>query len=305
MIDIIHLPVEPRIVFKEGNRAVFEFAELYPGYGVTLGNALRRVLLSSIPGAALTSVKIEGIQHEFSTLPNLLEDIIEITLNLKQVRLQIKSESQEPQILHLKAKGERIVTAADIKCPALVEIINKDLHIATLTSKSAELSMELIAEKGIGYVSAPEIKREKLPVGIINLDATFTPIRKVNFEVENMRVGERTDFNQLRLDVETDGTITPEEAFDKACDILISHFNAIKIERAVSTHASPPQFQKSAYGEELESLGLGIRTLNVLQKNNITTIEKLRILPEAELKELKGLGEKGVEEIQRALKGFV
>jgi len=300
MQDTIHLPAEPRIVFKEGNRAVFEFAELYPGYGITLGNALRRVLLSSIPGAALTSAKIEGIHHEFSTLPNILEDIIEITLNLKQVRLQIKSESLEPQILQLKAKGEKEITAGDIKCPALVEIINKDLHIATLTSKSAELSMELIAEKGIGYVSAPEIKKEKLPIGVITLDAIFTPIKKVNFEVENMRVGGRTDFNQLRVDVETDGTIAPEEAFNKACDVLISHFSAIKIGRSATAPTVAPS-QESAFKGEFDGLGLSTRTLNALQRNNIKAIEQLRSLSATELKRLKGLGKKGIGEIQQAL----
>lgn len=204
---------------KEG---VFEIGGLYTGYGLTLGNALRRVLISSIPGSAITQVKIKGVSHEFSTLPNVIEDVVEICLNLKKIRTRLYTN--EPQTLILKHKGEGKIFAKDIKPNTLVDIINPDVHIATLTSKNAELDMELTVEKGLGYVPVEARKSEKLPIGVIVLDAIFSPIVKVNFLVENMRVGDRTDFNRLRLMIETDGSISPSAALRKASNILQDHF---------------------------------------------------------------------------------
>jgi DNA-directed RNA polymerase subunit alpha len=203
----------------------FAIEGLYRGYGITVGNALRRVLLSSFPGAAVTRVKIKGVNHEFSTIPGVAEDVVQICLNLKKARFRFHAE--EPQVLSLKAKGEGEITAGDIKGNADVEIQNPELVLATLTTKSAELDIELTVERGIGYVPVESIEREKLPVGTIALDALFSPIRKVNFSVENMRVGDRTDYNRLTVSIETDGTITPSHALHKATSILLDHFQKI------------------------------------------------------------------------------
>jgi len=208
---------------------VFEVEGLYNGYGLTLGNSLRRILFSSLPGVAITQVKIKGVDHEFSTIPNVLEDIVEICLNLKKIRFRILVD--EPQILTLKIKGEKEVLASDIKTGSQIEVISPDIHIATLSSKSAELDMELTVEKGLGYVPVEVRKFEKLPVGTIALDSLFSPVVKVNFSVENMRVGDRTDYNRLRMEIKTDGSITPSSALHKAGNILKDHFDKIsKIE---------------------------------------------------------------------------
>lgn len=220
---MIPLPLKPKIIKKEKNKAVFEIEALYPGYGVTVGNSLRRVLLSSLSGAAVTKMKIKGVAHEFSTIPGILEDVIQIMLNLKQLRFKIYT--QEPQKAFLKVKGEKEVKGSDLEIPAQLELVNKDCHIATLTDKKAELEMEIQVEKGIGYSSREARRMAKLEIGTIPLDAIFTPIRRVAFRVENMRVGERTDFDRLFLEVETDGTISPEEAFYQASDILVRHFS--------------------------------------------------------------------------------
>jgi len=221
---MILLPKPPKVVSKKTNWAQFEIEALSPGYGITIGNSLRRVLLSSLPGAAVTQMKIKGVQHEFSTIPGVLEDVITIAMNLKQLRF--KTYTDEPQKVFLKVKGEKEVSGSDFKFPSQVELVNKSVHIATITSKKTELDMEIKIEKGIGYESVERRKRQgKLEIGVIPLDAIFGPIERVSYKVENMRVGERTDFNRLYLDVTTDGTITPEEAFSRASEILIEHFS--------------------------------------------------------------------------------
>lgn len=220
----ISLPQKPKIIKKDKNRCVFETDGCYPGYGVTIGNALRRVLLSSLSGAAVTTVKIKGVSHEFSAIPYVLEDVIQIILNLKQIRFKVNSQEALPIKIELKVSGEKQVKAKDIKLTSELEIINKDAHLATLTDKKAKLEMEIEVDTGLGYAPVEQRKKEKLEIGSIAVDAIFTPIKKVNYEVENMRVGERTDFNRLRVDIETDGTLTPEQAFTKATDILVEHF---------------------------------------------------------------------------------
>ncbi len=209
-------------VSESAKEGVFEVEGLYSGYGLTLGNALRRVLLSSLPGAAVTQFKINGVNHEFSTIEGVKEDVVEIGLNLKKVRFRIHTD--EPQVLTLRVKGQKSVTAADIKTNSQVDLIMPDAHIATLTSKDAELDMEITVEKGLGYLPVEARKNEKLSIGVIALDALFSPVTKVNFNVENMRVGERADYNRLRLLVETDGSITPSAALRKASNILQDHF---------------------------------------------------------------------------------
>ena len=218
----ITLPTPPKIKEQSENRAVFEIEGLYPGYGVTVGNALRRALYSSLPGAAITKVKIKGAPHEFSTLPGVAEDVLEITLNLKQI--SIKFHGDEPQSATIKVKGAREVTAADIEAPSQVEVVGKDAHIATLTSKDAKFELELVIEPGLGYVPVEQQGKGGAEIGGIPLDAIFTPMRKVNFWIENMRVGDRTDFNRLSLEIVTNGTITPQEALEYATNLLVDHF---------------------------------------------------------------------------------
>jgi DNA-directed RNA polymerase subunit alpha len=220
MIPLSH---PPKLIEKKGNSAVFEIDALYPGYGVTVGNSLRRILLSSLSGAAVTQMKIKGVSHEFSTLPGVLEDTILIMLNLKQLRFKLFSN--EPQKAVLKVKGEKEAKGSDFDFPPQVELVNKNAHVATLTSKSAELEIEIQIEKGVGYSSRDERGKEKLEVGVIPLDAIFTPIKRVSFRIENMRVGERTDFDRLFLDIETDSTVSPEEALFQASEILVNHFS--------------------------------------------------------------------------------
>lgn len=219
--------VKIKKVSETEKQGVFEIEGLYTGYGLTLGNALRRVLLSSLPGAAITQVKIKGVEHEFSTVAGVLEDVLELVLNLKKVRFNF--HATEPQVLTLKIKGEKEVKAADIKGNAQVEVINPEAHIATLTSRNSELDMEIIVEKGSGYAPVESRKIEKLPIKTIAIDAIFTPVVKVNFEIENMRVGERTDFNRLKLLIETDGSVSPSSALHKSCNILKDHFEKISV----------------------------------------------------------------------------
>lgn len=219
---MIPLPFQPKIIEKKDNAIVFEIEGLYPGYGVTIGNTLRRVLLSSLSGSAVTQVKIKGVQHEFSTISGVLEDVITILLNIKQLRFKLHGEESQKAKLHVK--GEKAVKGSAFSLPTQVQLMNKDAHIATLTSRSASLEIEILIEKGLGYEPVETRKKGKLEIGTIALDAIFTPVRKVSYRVENMRVGERTDFDRLLLELETDGTITPEEALGLASEILVKHF---------------------------------------------------------------------------------
>ncbi|MAF42740.1 MAG: DNA-directed RNA polymerase subunit alpha [Parcubacteria group bacterium] len=247
---MIPLPIKPKILEKKGNFARFEVEGLYPGHGVTIGNSLRRVLLSSLQGAAVTQVKIKGVSHEFSTISDVFEDVITILLNLKQLRFKL--HTNEPQKVTLKVKGEKKVKGSNFGLSFQAELMNKDAHIATLTSKSADLEMEILIERGFGYEPVERRKKDKLDVGVIALDAIFTPIRKVSYRVENMRVGKRTDFDKLFLDLETDGSLTPEEAFSQASDILVKHFSIfteIFKKPAISTQERKPLKKTPAKGK--------------------------------------------------------
>ena len=222
---MVQLPEQVKILKKEGNRASFEISPLMPGYGATIANPLRRVLLSSLEGAAVTAIKIKGVDHEFTTVSGVMEDIIQIILNVKRIRFKLFSEG--PVKISLSAKGEKSVTAADIKTTSDVEVINPDQHIATLTDKKADFQMELDIEKGIGYVPVEQRQKDKLAIGVIAVDAIFSPVRMVNFTVENVRVGQRIDFNKIVMDIETDGSIEPEEALKRASEIIVKHFETI------------------------------------------------------------------------------
>jgi DNA-directed RNA polymerase subunit alpha len=297
---MIPLPLAPKVVEKKENKATFEIEALYPGYGVTIGNSLRRVLLSSLEGAAITQVKIKGVSHEFSTIPGVMEDVISILLNLKQLRFRIFSD--EPQIGTLKVSGEKEVKGSDFKLPPQVELVNKEAPVATLTNKKAHLEMEIQIEKGIGYSPAERRKKGKLEIGTIALDAIFTPVRNVAFRIENMRVGERTDFDRLILEIETDGTISSEEAFYQALEILTKHFSFLGEKFKPKEIAVKKEAEKEIAGMEVKNLKISTRTLNALEKNNIKTVAGLLRKSEKSLLELEGMGEKGVKEIKKALK---
>jgi len=305
---MISLPLPPKVIQKKKNQTVFEVEGLYPGYGVTIGNALRRVLMSSLQGAAVTEVKIKGAPHEFSTMSGVLEDTIMILLNIKNLRFKIfEGESQK---VSLKVQGDGQVTGADFKCPSQIKLINPELHIATITDKKTELEIEITVEKGIGYVPKDQVKKGKAEIGAIAIDAIYTPIRNVNFQVENMRVGDRTDFDKLSLEIETDGTITPEEAFFEACDILIKHFNIIFQGKAGEEKEEVKEEEAEEQSEgvtdvtkiAVEDLKLTGRTLNALVNNSIKTVGGIIKKSEKGLSELEGMGDKAMSEIKRKIK---
>ncbi|MDE2019445.1 MAG: DNA-directed RNA polymerase subunit alpha [Patescibacteria group bacterium] len=218
--------VSIKTVSEDAKSGVFEVEGLYAGYGLTLGNALRRALLSSLPGAAATELKIKNVPHEFSTLPGVQEDMVELALNFKKLRFQ--STVDEPQVLMLSVKGEKVVTGADIELNSNVSLANPDEVLAHLTAKNAELEIEVKVERGMGYVPSEARKTEgRLPIGTVALDAIFTPVQRVNYVIEDMRVGDRTDYNRLRLEIETDGTISPSAALHKSAKVLQDHFDKV------------------------------------------------------------------------------
>ncbi|NMB92105.1 MAG: DNA-directed RNA polymerase subunit alpha [Parcubacteria group bacterium] len=306
---MFQLPTSIQKIEQLKNYGKFQIEGLYPGYGITLGNSLRRVLISSIEGAAVTSLKIEGIQHEFSPIENVMESALDIMLNLKQLR--VKLYTNEPQVLKLDVEGEKEITAKDFKKNTQAEILNPDLHIATLTDKKAKLNLEVTVEKGLGYVLAEDRRKEKLPIGTIALDAIFSPVQKTNFKVENMRVGDRTDYNRLIIEIETDGSITPEEALGKAASILQEHFNLIaekfapKTEETKITASSAFKREKKEPKDVLiEELELSARTKKALINNGIKTLAGLLRYKEDKLSTLEGLGEKSLEEVKQVLKNL-
>lgn len=313
----ILLPQKPKYTVIDEKSGLFEIEGCHPGYGTTLGNAMRRVLLSSLPGAAIVSVKMKNVKHEFSTIPNVLEDVIQIILNLKQVRFKL-FDGETVKVV-LKAKGEKVITANDIECPSNIEVVNKDAHIATITSPKGELEMELEIASGIGYVPVEQQEREKKEVGVIAMDAIYTPIKRVNYTISNMRVGKRTDFEKINLEIMTDGSITPLESFSKAVDILVDQFSVFKntketkeVEEVEKEEVSE-EVEKKEVKEKIEDpkkieitelKSLSTRTLNVLEKGKIKYVGDIVKLNEAELSEIEGMGAKGVKEIKKAIGDF-
>jgi len=306
-------PKISKTIDEGNNTAVFEIKPCYPGYGITLGNALRRVLISSLPGAAITSIKLKGVSHEFSTISGVLEDVAQISLNLKQVI--VKMDTEEKVSASIKVSGEKEITAADIKVPSNVEIVNKDLHIATITDKKAEIDMTLTIEKGIGYVPTEKAKDTDSPIGTIVIDALFSPVIKVNYEVKNIRVGQTTNYNQINLEIQTDGTVTPEESLNYASNILINQFKSIigdenilalddNIGAESAKQEAEAEFDEDANNPDalkISELELSKRTLGVLEESNIKTVNKLASKSKKYVSELSGMGAKGVEEIVKAL----
>ncbi len=306
----ITLPSKPRVVTEAEFEGVYEIDGLYPGYGHTLGNSLRRIVLSSLPGAAVTSVKIEGVEHEFSTIPGVREDVVTILLNLKKLRFEILS--QEAQTIALSVKGPKKVSGADLTVPGQVRLLNPNAYLLEITDKT-ELNAEFRIERGLGYVSREALKKDRVEIGEISVDAIFSPIRRVNYEVENMRVGDRTDFNRLRISIETDGTITPRAALESAIEIMITQLKAVvgfreeeleSKEVAVDSASGSPEAATEAMKTRIEDLELSTRTISALEKANIRTIGGLARKKEQDLVEIEGLGPKSIQEIKRALANF-
>lgn len=297
MLHPIQLP-ELKPISEDGNKATFAIEPLHPGYGMTLGNSLRRVILSSLGGAAITAVKIDSVAHEFSTIEGVKEDVVEIILNLKRLRFRVFSE--EPQFLVLTGSGKGIVTAADIKTTSDVEIVNPDQVIATLDNSKVTLGMEIKVEKGRGYVPVENRESEKLEVGMIAVDALYSPVERVRYNVENTRVGQMTDLDRLVIEIATDGTITPHEAIRQAAEVLVEHFQVVAGNLAAQQTGVAPsgQVDSGAGKINIEEVNLSPRTTNALINNDIKTVKDLLRLSDTELRELKGFGSKAYEEVK-------
>jgi DNA-directed RNA polymerase subunit alpha len=308
----IALPSKPRVVSESERSGTYEIDGLYPGYGYTLGNSLRRIILSSLRGAAVTHVKIPGVAHEFSTIEGVKEDVVTMLLNIRKVRFRLSSD--EPQTITLSAKGPKVITAADLKLPGQVEILNPEQQIAEISGKSS-LEMELTAERGLGYVPKEAHQKERVDIGMIALDAIFSPIRRVNYEVENMRVGDRTDFNRLRILIETDGTLTPREALESSIETMIHQLKAIvgfkeeESQELMGLSDSHPaikedrgmQMDAEVLKTRITELQLPQRVEDALDDASIRTVGGLVRKREDDLLSIEGLGQKGLQDIKRAL----
>lgn len=312
-------PSKPKIIKESDNKGSYEIGGLYPGYGHTLGNSLRRIILSSLPGAAITSIKIAGIPHEFSTIKGVKEDVISMILNLKKVKFSITSGDEV--VLTLKKKGVGDIKASDIDIAGQVEILTPDQHIATLTESDAMLQMEITLSNGIGYVSREVLQKERVQVESIALDASFSPIVNVSYDVDQMRVGDRTDFNRLVINIETDGSITPKEALEKSIEIMIYQLKAIidfqdievvkeetEITKEESKDSEEGKLDKDVLDDVLktriESLDISQRTINALIEANIRTIGGLIRKKEKDLLDVDGMGKKGIDELKEILAKF-
>ncbi|MBP9765921.1 MAG: DNA-directed RNA polymerase subunit alpha [Candidatus Pacebacteria bacterium] len=306
----INLPSKPKVIKEEGNKGIYEIDGLYPGYGYTLGNSVRRIIISSIPGVAITSLSIEGVKHEFSTIEGIKEDVISIILNLKAINFSVHGD--ELQKVHLKVKGPKVITAKDIETSSSVEVINEDAYICEITDK-VSLDIEINLEKGIGYISKEQVEKERTMIGSISLDAAFTPVKRASYEVENMRVGDRTDHNRLRLSIETNGTISPREVLEYSIATMITQLQSIIgfkesissdedmlsdniLDEKIDSENSPAKIK-------IEELEFSTRTENALISGGIKTLSGLLKKTEIDLKTLGGLGDKAIEEIKELLDG--
>ena len=308
----ITLPSKPRVVSEEGNQGVYEIDSLYPGYGHTLGNSLPRIVLSSIPGATITQINIDGVPHEFASMEGVRETVMELILNLKRVHFVLHGD--EPQTIKLTAKGAGAITAKDFSLPSQVEITNPEQHVAELSEKT-NLVLEATIERGLGYVPRDVLTKGKADIGTIALDATFTPIRRVNYEVENMRVGDRTDFNRLRFLIETNGTVAPREALERSIETMIHQLTAIvgfkdggnapasESMSGTTEKGSVPAASKEADPSKLKlsELELSARIASALEEAGIKSAAGLARKTPSALKELDGIGDKAVREIMDAL----
>ncbi len=320
----IILPSKPKAVLEEGFKGVYEIDGLVPGYGYTLGNSLRRIILSSLRGSAATAVKINGVSHEFSTIEGVKEDVITMLLNIKNIRFNLSGD--EAQKVTLSVKGPKVITAKDLSSNGSVEVINSDQYICEITGK-ATLDIEITIEKGLGFVPREQHHKQKAEIGTIFLDAIFSPIRRVSYDVEEMRVGDKTNFNRLRMTIETDGSITPREALEQSVHTMIEQLAAIisvdsqkiveEIQMSISTPASSEKASMTEKGEDdedvdvtdvlknrIDTIGLSTRTLNALSAANIRTVGGIARKKVEDLLEIDGIGDKGITEIKEALSAF-
>jgi DNA-directed RNA polymerase subunit alpha len=306
MIELENTQIEP--VEEVGTYAKYEAGPLQAGYGVTLGNALRRVLLSSLEGAAVTSIQIRDVYQEFSTIPGVKEDVTQIVLNVKKLRL--KSFATHPVQLRLIKSGAGAVTAGDVAESADVEIVNPELVLMTLDTDDVTIELDLTVERGVGYLGAE--RAEALPIGVIAVDAIFTPVRKVNYWVESMRVGQMTNYDKLTIEIETDGTITPEEALSRSAEILVNQFRpfiTIGIAAAQVDRTAPgvPQLPPNMLDMPIEELDLPMRAYNSLKRNNIVKVGQLLQLKDDDLLRMRNFGKKSLDEMKERLRmrGFI
>jgi len=305
MSQAIHNPTLASVDEHSATSASFVIEPLHTGYGMTLGNSLRRVLLSSVQGAAITSFRIEGATHEFTTIPGIVEDVVDIMLNIKAIRL--RSASDEPVEVSLEKKGAGTVTAGDIKLTADVEVVNPEAIICTIDDPKASVQIHFVVESGRGYRTLEESSTKRIHSDMIALDAFFSPVQRVRYKVEKTRVGQNTDLDKLIITVDTDGSITPKDAFEEAAAILVNQYTALA--GSTTVEAAP-----SLIGEDdeasnklmmpIEEMGLSARTTNALINNDIRTINDLVTLSETDLRELKGFGSKALDEVKEALAGM-
>jgi len=305
----------PRItpVESEPKYASYDIEPLEAGYGRTLGNALRRVLLSSLPGAAITSIKIEGAQHEFQDISGIREDVTDIVLNIKKIRL--RSFADRPVTMRIEVSGERVVTAADIQAPSTIEIVTPDVYICTLDSADAHLDMELVVETGKGYV--PAESKEGQAIGVIPVDAIFSPVQKVNYNVENTRVGQMTNYDKITLQIWTDGSINPDDALKQASRVLVEHFQMIADYREVVNEPAPAtslpaggtayQIPQRIFDTPIEELDLSVRAFNCLKRSGITRVGQVLMMSQDDLLAVRNFGEKSLNELKDTLisRGFL
>ena len=312
MSKIIHTPALASVTDHGKTSATFAIEPLHTGYGMTLGNSLRRVLLSSVAGAAITAFRIEGVTHEFTTVPGVVEDVVDIMQNLKGVRFKVYSD--EPQTLRIEKKGAGAVTAKDIKTNADVEIVNPDHHIATVDGAKGSFAAEIVVETGRGYRAIDEAGAKRSSTDLIALDAIFSPVLRVRYKVENTRVGQMTDLDKLLITVDTDGSITPRDAFEEAAAILVNQYTALagqtRVEAGAPLTSGKDGDDISAGGDgddsaalntSIEDLNLSARTTNALINNDIQTLKDLFSLSDAELRDLKGFGSKALDEVKEKM----
>ncbi|CDZ99510.1 DNA-directed RNA polymerase subunit alpha [Lysinibacillus sp. BF-4] len=303
MIEIEKPEFEPKEISEDAKFGKFVVEPLERGFGNTLGNSLRRILLSSLPGAAVTSVQIDGVLHEFSTIEGVVEDVASIILNVKKLALKIYSD--EEKVIEIDVKGDGQVTAADITHDSDVEILNPDLYIATL-AKNGHLRMRMYAKRGRGYTPADQNKREDLPIGVIPIDSIYTPVSRVNFQVENTRVGQSSDYDKLSLDVWTDGSISPREAISLGAKILTEHLN-IFVDMTHEAQTAEIMVEKEENLKEknlemtIEELDLSVRSYNCLKRAGINTVQELSSKSEDDMMKVRNLGRKSLEEVKAKL----
>jgi DNA-directed RNA polymerase subunit alpha len=298
-MTVLEAPAGANIEVRERreNYAKFVIEPLERGFGITLGNALRRVLLSSIPGAAVTYVKIDGVLHEFSTIPGVVEDTVDLLLNLKG--LPIKLNTEDPKVLSLSASGSKEVTAGDIAPDADVEILQPNYHVATLSKKDAKLSMEIGIEKSRGYVTSDKQRNIEHMIGLIPMDSIFSPIRKVNFSVDDTRVGQSVDFDRLTLEIETNGSITPDDALSEAAQIITEE---LRLFIGFSTEEKPvATAPASEWDVPVETLNLSVRSFNCLKRAGISKVSELLDMTEDEIIKMRNFGKKSLDEIKQVL----